>query len=818
MTSADDATGRFDDPELPDLLARAFEQRDNGIEPDLEDLCRERPDLLEAVKLSIETSEMLPELQQQTATHDRLAGMILEGRYRLDHRLGSGAMGVVYQAHDLELKRDVAVKVLRASLLSGDKANERFDREAEVLAAIQHPSVVTIYDRSRDHDRERFLVIELLDGMSLSELIQEAEQKGNLSELTDSAWITETLDGVPLEDPNYLRTVVRWAADLASGLQAAHDKSIFHRDVKPSNIFMTREGKPVLLDFGIASQTDHASLTREYSPLGTPAYMAPEVLTKHAKPSARLDVYGLAATLYHLLTFSPPYTGTSSQVLSRLAMREPVSIKKLRPSIPRDLQAIIECGMARRPSERYASATDMENDLRAFLDHRAIKARVASHTTRAIRRLRHSQSFMVGAGVAVLSLSTWGVALAVDSYEALRQENRDTAWASIPPLLCLNYTANRDVTDAQEPEHIERLLDTAVQFSVSPIPARLRRSSYYLDRGRIAEAKADMLQLADELSTPYAKSLAACYEKLAADAKGAKSVVLIDLPEPESREDLFLAAYHYFRVDRSSVALPILELEQLQGYLPADELRTALYKPKPLTMYESALSIEHAYGHRTAMTARLLGVALFVLLRFEDATEAITDGLELAPHSHSLHHDAARAHMSLLEFETALEHIDHAIRSLPTWEKAHKVRIKILREMEAWDQMRAAITEAPVSDWDRTILQGEYEAERALHFLVDDDKSSALEAAQRASEHFQMAEQAKPFPSNSHHTLCKSILHGEENPLFDSMLELMQDDPVLPKRLEILMSDFPATLNDARSKKLTNILQKVRLQMLAENQ
>ena len=370
------------DDALAGLVARAMEDQDAGRQPDFEAICAGHEHLIDAVRQACDYADALRE------AHDAPVGgrgdesqRVVAGRYRLEERLGSGAMGVVYRATDLELQRQVALKLMRAFVVAKDEAEARFEREAQALASVRHPAVVTVHDRGVTDGGEPFLVRELLEGVSSGDLLSLAELRGERVFAASTAWIAAAIGARELPEANLLRAAVDWIATAAEGLEAAHAASLVHRDVKPSNLFLTGDGRVVLLDFGIVSMPEVDTIPREGGPLGTPAYMAPETLDAERPATPRVDVYGLTATLYHLLTLRAPFRGTPSQVLSALARREPIPAHRLRRGLPRDLQAVLDRGMAKHPAARYPSAAALADDLRRFLDHRPVSARPGSALT-----------------------------------------------------------------------------------------------------------------------------------------------------------------------------------------------------------------------------------------------------------------------------------------------------------------------------------------------------------------------------------------------------------------------------------------------------
>ncbi|GAA3138815.1 hypothetical protein GCM10010449_68710 [Streptomyces rectiviolaceus] len=210
------------------------------------------------------------------------AGLFVAGRYRLLKPLGRGGMGVVHEAEDTRLGRRVAVKLLTAveGLAEDDEARDRFLREAQALARIHHPGVVTLLDVGVA-DGTPYLVMQVLDGLSLAELV------------------TRT-------GPLPTAVVARVALDVVRGLTAAHEAGVLHRDVKPSNIGINRDGRAVLHDFGLARLAGERAITRTGELVGTPQFMAPETI-RGAAPGPSADLYGLGACMYLMLTGELPF-------------------------------------------------------------------------------------------------------------------------------------------------------------------------------------------------------------------------------------------------------------------------------------------------------------------------------------------------------------------------------------------------------------------------------------------------------------------------------------------------------------------------------
>jgi len=265
------------------------------------------------------------------------------GRYAVLKKLGEGGKGVVYKARDTVLNRVVAIKMLKSGVLS-EEAYSRFMREAQAVAKLNHPNIVSIYDIGKE-DEKQFFVLEFVDGMSLREL-----------------------GGTYPEGKCDTQTVLRTSIDVCSALQYAHSQSVLHRDVKPENILITQEGIAKLMDFGLAKMLGQPSITQEGIIVGTVAYVAPEIaLGKGA--DARSDLYSFGAVLYEMATGKPPFPGEDPvKIIFSHIHDYPVSPSRLNPKVP---QALAECIMKlleKEPGKRYQSSADLLKALREIAE------------------------------------------------------------------------------------------------------------------------------------------------------------------------------------------------------------------------------------------------------------------------------------------------------------------------------------------------------------------------------------------------------------------------------------------------------------------
>ena len=254
------------------------------------------------------------------------------GRYRIEELLGTGAMGEVYRAHDPEIDRPVAIKVVRPELIAGSGAEQwlqRFRREARAAGRRSHPNIVAIFDIG-DDDGRPFLAMEFVDGRNLDAILKES---GRL-------------------DPERGVAII---AQVLSALGFAHESGIVHRDVKPSNIMVLQNGQVKVADFGIA-RIDASDLTIVGDLLGTPAYMAPEQLSG-TPVDYRTDLFAAGVILFEMLTGVKPFRGKSiTEIMSFMETRGPEDIRALNPAVPVSLKRVITKALAFDPAQRYANA------------------------------------------------------------------------------------------------------------------------------------------------------------------------------------------------------------------------------------------------------------------------------------------------------------------------------------------------------------------------------------------------------------------------------------------------------------------------------
>ncbi len=293
------------------------------------------------------------------AVSDSLIDTLFDGRYRIVRKLGSGGMADVYLAEDQELGRRVAIKILDGRHANDDQFIERFRREAKNAAALNHPNIVSIYDRGNAEDTY-YIAMEYLDGRTLKELIVGHGQAP-------------------------VRVAVEYARQILSALRFAHRHGIVHRDIKPHNVLVDREGRVKVTDFGIA-RAGTSQMTETGSIVGTAQYLSPEQ-ARGGEVDQRSDLYSLGVVLYELLTGKTPFEGdTPVEIAMKHLSATPQTPSELRPDIPPELDMVILRALAKNPDDRYQSADEMEGDLDRVARGAPVAAATMDQATQVLSR------------------------------------------------------------------------------------------------------------------------------------------------------------------------------------------------------------------------------------------------------------------------------------------------------------------------------------------------------------------------------------------------------------------------------------------------
>jgi serine/threonine protein kinase/Tfp pilus assembly protein PilF len=441
-----------------DLLAESFVGRLRaGQRPSIAEYAERYPDL------AGDLQELLPalvELEQNASADSQGGSGILRatappqqlGEYTIVREIGRGGMGVVYEAVQESLGRHVALKVLQVGAVGGARL-ERFRREAKAAACLHHTNIVPVYG-IEEHAGVHYYAMQFIQGQSLNLVIDElkrlrnrgaffhrpskkkrsrTELHGNSSEsarlhedesvvANDYAAARSSEFSAPTSADAFYRSVAQVGLQVAEALAYAHSQGILHRDIKPSNLLLDGRGTVWVTDFGLAKSDRTDDLTDAGDVVGTLHYMAPERLDGRSEP--RSDVYALGVTLYELVALEPLYHARArARLIEQILYEEQLPLRRLDGRIPRDLETIIEKALVKEPSQRYASAQQMADDLRSFLADRTIRARRTTTAERLWRWRRRNPALagVSGALALVMALGFAGVVWKWRDAEVARQ-------------------------------------------------------------------------------------------------------------------------------------------------------------------------------------------------------------------------------------------------------------------------------------------------------------------------------------------------------------------------------------------------------------
>jgi serine/threonine protein kinase/Flp pilus assembly protein TadD len=425
-----------EDPVLADLVEELTARLQAGSLLDGEALAQEYPGHAE------ELQELLPALQAlaQASSSDKVVCPLFHlGDFRVLREVGRGGMGVVYEAEQLSLGRRVALKVLPSTVALHPRHVQRFKNEAHAAAQLHHGNIVPVHAVGCERG-VHFYAMQFIDGVTLAVVIEELRRQSDpdSTSAADTVACTRSLTTLTTEFTQRPAAYCRRVADLmrqaAEALDCAHQVGVIHRDVKPANLMLDERGHLWVTDFGLVCCQGEPGLTGTGELPGTLRYMSPEqALGKRGVVDQRTDVYALGVTLYELLTLQPACTGSTRQdVLAQIASEAaPSAPRRLNPSVPVELETIVLKAVAWNVADRYATAGELADDLRRFLEDRPIRARRPGLLERGRRWLRRHRavawatSAVVVVAVASLAVNTVLVAGQRDRARANEQKATD---------------------------------------------------------------------------------------------------------------------------------------------------------------------------------------------------------------------------------------------------------------------------------------------------------------------------------------------------------------------------------------------------------
>jgi serine/threonine protein kinase/Flp pilus assembly protein TadD len=586
------------DPLVAELIEDLANRAQAGEPIDVEAVIAAHPEHAEPLRRLLPAIEVLADLgrsasaggtaHSQSGTGPEAASGVL-GDFRIIREVGRGGMGIVYEAEQISLSRRVALKVLPFAATLDPRQLQRFKNEAQAAAGLQHQNIVPVYFVGVERG-VHYYAMQFIDGPTVGAVIRELRQVNGLdgTALPPAATATLSAAGLATErsirTPAYFRTVARLGEQAAEALQHAHDLGVIHRDVKPGNLMLDGRGNLWVTDFGLARMQTDASLTLTGDLVGTVRYMSPEQAS--GRPTMidhRTDVYSLGATLYELLTLQPAFVGSDRQELLRqIAFEEPKAPRRVSKAIPAELETIVAKAMEKNPAERYATAQEMADDLRRWLEDRPIRATRPSWLQRFRKwTLRHR----VAVSAATLILFATTLVSSVSSV---------LVWRAYQAEAAQRHLAEVNSEAAQEQQRrAEAHLDLGFQVL----------DEFYVDMAerRLPRAK----QLAPEDRAFLEKALG--FYTQFADQEGA---------DPKARA----------RVARARMRVAGIQLKLGQHAKAENAYRQAIARFEALAAEEP-----NEPGHRNnlAVCHNWLGALFLDLSRWPEADEAFRQGLAI---------------------------------------------------------------------------------------------------------------------------------------------------------------------------------------------
>ena len=476
-----------DDPRVVAALEEYLFLIKSGRRPDRASFLRDHSSIASAVAAGLDGIELVQNAAAEIAAtgphfssiSDSLPLSML-GEFRLLREIGRGGMGVVYEAEQLPLGRRVALKVLPSTASLDPRNRQRFQLEAQAAAILHHEHIVPVFGIGFDQG-VHYYAMQFIDGRSLTELI-----RGLRRDVTSGSRVNPSAS-----DRRHWRAVAHFGLQAAEALEHAHDLGVIHRDIKPSNLLIDDRGHLWVTDFGLARVLQaNPDVTATGDLVGTVRYMSPEQARgDKGVIDPRVDIYALGATLYELLTLEPAFNASDrQQLLRQILHEEPVPPRRLRPSLPRDLETIVLKAMDKEPRSRYRSSSEMAEDLRRFLDDRPVRARRPSLLDRAAKwSRRHRTPVLTAATTLFLTLAVstvllWEAKVRSDAVMNARQaalvgqrraleESLATIEGIIRPMA---ETARRD---APVPDEMQRVFSISLMY-LDSLPRSLSNQQF----------------------------------------------------------------------------------------------------------------------------------------------------------------------------------------------------------------------------------------------------------------------------------------------------------------------------------------------------
>ncbi|MFT5154423.1 MAG: serine/threonine protein kinase, partial [Planctomycetota bacterium] len=386
------------------LLADCLAALEDSGERGMEEVLDAQPEHAQQVRESVQALRSAGLVESPTIYDDDFPETL--GDFRLLHRLGRGGMGVVYLAEQQSLGRQVALKLIRPEMMFFEGSRDRFRREVETVAGLQHPGIVAVHSVG-DEGGVPYFAMEYVRGKSLEELLS-ATSKRDAAELTGRDLDPSGTGSGYLFSGTWEEACLRVMRQVCEALEFAHQRGILHRDIKPSNIMISEDGasRVLLLDFGLSSDRSSSEMTQSGSRLGSLRYMSSEQLRgSRSEMGAHTDVYGVGVTLYEMMVQAPAFEAPSDAEIVLAIQRGTLPLLRTRnTACSWEVETICATATDQEPRRRYATSADMARDLANALEHRPIEARRAGVVLRSKRWIERRPAMATAVGFVLLLL------------------------------------------------------------------------------------------------------------------------------------------------------------------------------------------------------------------------------------------------------------------------------------------------------------------------------------------------------------------------------------------------------------------------------
>ena len=591
--------------------------------------------------------------------------------YKILEKLGEGGMGEVYLAEDTELERKVALKFLPPHTGMDPDILTRFKREAKAAAALNHPNIITVYEVG-EHDERPFIAMAYVEGDLLSDVISRGELP-----------IEKALD------------IVEQACD---GLGKAHKAGIVHRDVKPANIFVDRDGRVKILDFGLAMREGGRKLTKAESTVGTIYYMSPEQASG-ADIDQRSDIFSLGVVLYELIAGRPPFTGDhSAAILYSIANEQPQPLSRYNSKATPELERIVKKALAKNPGDRYQSMADLAVDLRLFYDS---SAAAGARSSRNVLKFAIPTSVVFLAVLLVLVFKPFRVEISPDQI-AVAGENRlaimyfenmvdrgdsKRLGEIVTDLLITNLsrTENLQVVSSQRLYDILKLKgqegEKVIDRTTSTDVARAAGAKWMM-LGRILQVEPTFIvssQLIDMATGNVVTS------QRVTGAPGETIFEIVDRMTGDTKGDLHIPREKGVEAEISVADVTTNSLEAYRYYLEGKEYGERLYSREAMESYRKAIDADSTF----AMAYLKLAIAAIQSsFQFQEAQAAITKAVEHSANAtdkERLYIEGINA-MFVANEQLALKSFEEIVERYPDEKDALSMMGTILYQLEEMDK------------------------------------------------------------------------------------------------------------------------------------